>query len=218
MNETISICIIEDHQFIIDGIKRMLKSEIQFKVVQEFTDPLLALEAISNKKKLMDLIICDISMPMISGIDLMRKFKELNPEQKLLALTMHEETQYAKELYFIGVEGYLLKNSPKKKFIEAIQRIVEGKPAYDSNVLKRILSEVKDRKNQRDLSVLTEREIDVLKLIIQEKTSKEIAEQLNISKQTVDTHRKRIMQKTEVKGIIGLVKFAYANDLIVPKN
>lgn len=214
MKEPINICIIDDHQFIIDGVKRMLKSEPSFEVVLEFTNPLKALHFFQNKNKSVDLIICDISMPEMSGIELMKAIKSILPLHKILALTMHENLDFAKQLYQLEVEGYLFKNSEQKKFITAMKNVIAGKRVYENEILRQVIEEVKSTDDKIDLSVLTEREIEILKLIIEEKSSKTIAETLKISKQTVDTHRKHIIRKTKVNGIIGLIKFAYTNNLI----
>lgn len=214
MNLKKTICIVDDHQFIIDGIKRMLKSEETFIVDQEFTHPILALDFFSQKPIKVDLLICDISMPELNGIELMQRIKSINPGQKILALTMHEDIEFAKQLYLIGVEGYLFKNSSQDKFIEAINRILLGKTTFENSILQEVLKEVKSTNEKNDLTLLTEREVEILKLIVEEKSSKEIADALEISKQTVDTHRKHILKKTKVNGIIGLIKFAYANNLI----
>lgn len=214
MAKTIKICIVDDHQFIIDGIKRMLNAEAEIEVVQEFTNPLLALHFFKERSSSFDLLICDISMPQLSGMELMENIKTIQPHQKTMALTMHEDIEFAKRLYLLGVEGYLFKNSPQEKFIEAIFRIIHGKTAFENGILRQVIEQVRSDKDKIDLSVLTDREIQILKLIVEEKSSKEIAKQLDISKQTVDTHRKHIIKKTKVSGIIGLIKFAFANDLI----
>lgn len=214
MKEPINICIIDDHQFIIDGVKRMLKSEPSFEVVLEFTNPLRALHFFQYENKSVDLIICDISMPEMSGIKLMKAIKSINPLHKILALTMHESLEFAKQLYQLEVEGYLFKNSEQKKFIKAMKNVISGMRVYENEILRQVIEEVKSTDDRIDLSVLTEREIEILKLIIEEKSSKAIAETLKISKQTVDTHRKHIIRKTKVNGIIGLIKFAYTNHLI----
>jgi DNA-binding NarL/FixJ family response regulator len=215
LKKQVEICIVDDHQFIIDGIKRMLVSEDLLNISSEFTSSREALNAIKTNQINPDLLISDISMPEMDGFELIKSVKAFKPELKILALTIHDNTSYIRDIYFLKAEGYLLKSSSKEQFIEAINRIANNGLAYSSEMLTKLLQEVQRTKEDQNLiERLTERELEILKLIVQEKTSQEIGDELEISKQTVDTHRKHIMQKTEVKSIIGLVKLAYENGLV----
>ena len=215
MSELVTICLVDDHQFIIDGIKRMLVSETNFKISHEYTNSAEALRAIKNAEIKPDLLITDLSMPEIDGFELIEQVKQSQPDIKVLALTIHDNTSYIRDIYYLKAEGYLLKSSSKEEFIEAINRIMDNGLAYSAELLNKLLIEVQRTKEDHNLiERLTERELEILKLIVQEKTSQEIGDELEISKQTVDTHRKHIMQKTEVKSIIGLVKLAYEHNLI----
>ena len=215
MKDRVEICLVDDHQFIIDGIKRMLVSEERLNISSEFTNSKEALKAIESNQIKPDLLISDISMPEMDGFELIKRVKTFNPTLKILALTIHDNTSYIRDIYFLKAEGYLLKSSSKEQFIEAINRIMNDGLAYSSELLNKLLQEVhRTKEDQNLIERLTERELEILKLIVQEKTSQEIGEELEISKQTVDTHRKHIMQKTEVKSIIGLVKLAYEHGLV----
>lgn len=206
---TYQICLIDDHQFIIDGIKRMLASETNLEISNEYVNSLEAWMDIKSGKINPDLVITDISMPDLDGFELISRIKNHNPKLKVLALTIHDNTSFIRDIYYLKAEGYLLKNSDKEAFVFAINRILENGLAYSSELLSKLLHEVKRKKEELNLvDQLTEREQEILKYIIQEKTSQEIGELLEISKQTVDTHRKHIMQKTKVKSIVGLVKLA----------
>ncbi|KAA3653057.1 MAG: DNA-binding response regulator [Bacteroidetes bacterium] len=206
---TYQICLIDDHQFIIDGIKRMLASETNLEISNEYVNSMEAWMDIKSGKINPDLVITDISMPDLDGFELISRIKNHNPKLKVLALTIHDNTSFIRDIYYLKAEGYLLKNSDKEAFVFAINRILENGLAYSSELLSKLLHEVKRKKEELNLvDQLTEREQEILKYIIQEKTSQEIGELLEISKQTVDTHRKHIMQKTKVKSIVGLVKLA----------
>lgn len=206
---TYQICLIDDHQFIIDGIKRMLASETNLEISNEYVNSMEAWMDIKSGKINPDLVITDISMPGLNGFELISRIKNHNPKLKVLALTIHDNTSFIRDIYYLKAEGYLLKNSDKEAFVFAINRILENGLAYSSELLSKLLHEVKRKKEELNLvDQLTEREQEILKYIIQEKTSQEIGELLEISKQTVDTHRKHIMQKTKVKSIVGLVKLA----------
>ena len=206
---TYQICLIDDHQFIIDGIKRMLASETNLEISNEYVNSMEAWMDIKSGKINPDLVITDISMPDLDGFELISRIKNHNPKLKVLALTIHDNTSFIRDIYYLKAEGYLLKNSDKEAFVFLLNLILENGLAYSSELLSKLLHEVKRKKEELNLvDQLTEREKEILKYIIQEKTSQEIGELLEISKQTVDTHRKHIMQKTKVKSIVGLVKLA----------
>ncbi len=215
MNNPKQIVLIDDHQFIIDGIKRMLINEEGLQICKEYNHGLLAILDLESGHVKPDLVITDISMPELDGFELIRRLKAFNPDIKILALTMHDNSSFVKEIYFMDVEGYLLKSSKKEDFIEAIDKILGGNSYYDPEMLRMVLKEVRqNQKSSNKALKLSNRELEILQLIVDERTSLEIAEELGISKQTVDTHRKNILNKTDSKSIVGLIKFAYENDLI----
>jgi len=148
-------------------------------------------------------------MPGMKGIELVKTIKEKFPSVKLIVITMHNEVEIISEILQAEAEGYILKNSGKADLLNAVINVLNGKTHYDAEVIDLFLKNVKKEKRiQEKLKPLSERELQVLQLIIQEFTSKEIAGQLSISKQTVDTHRISIMQKTGAKTLVGLIKYA----------
>jgi DNA-binding NarL/FixJ family response regulator len=207
MNSKAAILIADDHQLFLDGLKLILRNQPAFQVVAEALNGQQVLDILV--KEPIDLAILDLNMPGIKGIDLVKTVKQKFPETKVLVITMHQEQEIISEILLAEAEGYILKNSGKKELTEAISDILTGKTHYENEVLNLMLEKVKtDKKTEELKKNLSERELEILSLIVQEYTSKEIAEKLFISKQTVDTHRLNIMHKTGAKTLVGLIKYA----------
>jgi len=207
MNNKATILIADDHALFLDGLKLILKKHRGIEIVAEAFSgkELLALLA----QQPVDLIITDLSMPGIKGAELVKQIKGLYPATKLIVLTMHDEEEMVAEIIYAEAEGYILKNSGKAVVLKAVDDVLAGKTHYDENVMELFMKNIrKEKKITEKIRPLTEREMEVLQLIVQEFTSKEIAEKLYISKQTVDTHRINIMQKTGAGTLVGLIKYA----------
>ncbi len=211
--ETIKILIVDDHQMFIDGVKALLRKEKNFEIIGEALngeDALLFLEG-NN----IDILITDISMPGMSGVELTKKIKKAKPEIKVLVLTMFNDRQVISEIIMAEAEGYILKNTGKQELIFALEKIADNGTYFSNEIVNIMLESPNDSNIKTDVSidVLTERELEILKLICLELTSEQIAEKLFISKRTVDTHRKNIIDKTEIHTLVGLIKFALRNKL-----
>lgn len=154
-----------------------------------------------------DILLTDIEMPGMSGIELSRQVKEIYPDTRVIALSMFDKREIIGELLATGAEGYLLKDIEKKELVEAISRVSEGEYYYSGSVAKVMMRSLSDK------DLLTRREKEIIKLIVLEKTNAEIAAQLFISEHTVESHRKNIFRKTQAKSIVGLIKYAYENKL-----
>ena len=214
MNDKLRILLVDDHQMVMDGIKAMLRKEEQLEIIGEAFNGREAIKFIEQSEKL-DFVITDISMPEMDGIELTKYIKQHNPDLPVLVLTMYNEPDIINEIVLAEAEGYILKNTGKKELMEAVNRIVNGGTFFSNEVVQTMMSNYQsERKNDNNTKVLSERELEIVKLICDEKTTNEIAEQLFISPRTVDTHRKNITKKTGVKTIVGLIKFAIANQLI----
>lgn len=208
----IRILIADDHQMFIDGLKALLKREKELLVIGEVSSGLHALEFISHTQP--DLLITDISMPGMNGVELTRWVKQHYPEVKVLVVTMYNDREIVNEILMSEAEGYILKNTGKQELINAIKRIANDSTYYSSEVLNIMMTRLKKQKNiEKNTALLTPREVEIVKLIMEELSSEEIADKLFISKRTVDTHRKNIIQKTNTRTIVGLLKFAIENNL-----
>lgn len=215
--DRIKILIVDDHQLIINGIKVMIEPVEDFQIIGECNDGNSAVELAIKLQP--NVIIMDISMPGISGIEATKLILKNNPEIKVLALTQHEESEYVLQLLNAGGFGYLLKNSRKEEFIEAIFSVSKGVKYFSkkiSNLLLNNLLETNaiEKSTVRTKITLTKREREITQKIAEEMSNQQIAEQLNISLRTVETHRRNIMQKLNVKNAVSLVRYAVQHNLV----
>lgn len=214
--ETIKILLADDHKIVRDGIISLLANEKEFEIIAEAEDGYVLLDIL--KQKQVDIIIMDISMPKMNDIECTLKVKQLYPDIQILILSMYNEEQYVNEVFKSGASGYILKNSGKEELIKAVKSVASGSPYYSPEVTQTyIKSLVKpapmNSKIDNIVNELTSREVEVLKLIVNEFSNHEIAEKLFISVRTVDAHRRNLLFKIGAKNTAGLVKFALANDL-----
>jgi DNA-binding NarL/FixJ family response regulator len=216
MSDEIKIVIADDHQMFIDGVRSLLRKEKKFVFVHESLNGEDAFDYISSNK--VDLLITDISMPRLSGTELTKKVKHEFPDVKVLVLTMFNDSAIISEILQVEAEGYILKNTGKNELMNAITKIMDNGTFYSNEVLNTMLSQTikKSRKLIPEKEKLTTRELEILKLICEEYTTADIAEKLFISPRTVDTHRKNILEKSGSKTIVGLIKYAFENNIILP--
>jgi len=211
------ILIADDHNFIIDGIKSMLIEEKDLEVIGEAAN---GEEAIQKTKELEpDLIVMDISMPIISGIEATKIITQQFPNIKILALTQHDESEYIFQFIKAGGLGYLLKNSKKHEFLDAIETLMKGEKYFSSKIsnllMNNFLSAKEEEQNDPNKKIpLTRRELEIIKLIASDISNNEIADELNLSLRTVETHRRNIMQKLNMKSVVALVRYAIQNKLV----
>lgn len=203
------ILLVDDHTILLDGVKSLLGREEDLQVVGQAGSAEAALEFL--KKQDVDLIITDYSMPGMDGLSLLNTVKRIAPDTKIILLSMHDEVHLVKEILKAGVNGYVLKKDTHKELLSAIHDVKNGKVYLSSDVNKMLITNLN---NPDEGKLLTDREREILKLIAKEYTNKNIAEELFISERTVETHRKNIFRKTGTNSLVGLIKFAYANNLI----
>ncbi len=213
MEDEVKIVIADDHQMFIDGVKSLLKKEKKFNFVYEALNAEEALNFIGSNQ--IDLLITDISMPGMSGTELTKKIKQHFPTIKVLVLTMYNDSAIINEILQSEAEGYILKNTGKQELLTAITKIMDNGTFYSNEVISQLLKDNKKKINSPPIKeALTVRELEILKLVCEEYTTADIAEKLFISPRTVDTHRKNILEKTQSKTIIGLIKYAFENNII----
>jgi DNA-binding NarL/FixJ family response regulator len=214
MEQNINILVVDDHQIVIDGIISMLRSNERFYIKNFAHNAEDALKIISADPAGFDVVITDISLSCMNGIILCKKIKELDHRIKVLILTMHNDIAYVKDALACEADGYLLKNNGRNEFIKALDALIDKGSYFSHEIVPLLYQEVSQSKKPHDCVKLTPREQEVLKLILAENSSREIAEKLYISKQTVDSHRLSLMQKTESKSVVGLIKYALLHHLI----
>ncbi|MFM9985425.1 MAG: response regulator [Flavobacteriales bacterium] len=212
MNALAQIILADDHQLVTDGLRMLLSTRPEWTVKGEARNGADLLALLDNTP--CDLIITDLSMPGMRGTDLIKNIKAQHPEIPVLVLTMHDEQEIVQEILLSEAEGYLLKNSGKEEVLLAVDNLLNGKTHYASSLLVNLLQDYKQSKRQEEsIKPLSPRELEILQLIVAEYNSREIADKLFISKQTVDTHRNHIMEKTGSKTLVGLIKYAILNNI-----
>ncbi len=213
MNKT-KLFIVDDHQMLIDGLKALLLNEIQYIIIGEATKATVALELINND--IPDIVLTDINMPEMDGIEFTRLLLSKHPKIKVIALSMFGEKSTISEMLDAGVSGYILKNTGKKELVDALRKVADGGKFFSDEVVAEMMKAMSEqiKLKQEEVKVhLTDREKEIIKLIAQEYSNARIGETLFISERTVETHRKNIFKKTDTKSVVGLIKYAIENKL-----
>ncbi len=209
METAIKIVLVDDHQIVLDGLKSLLDADDAFEVLAAVNSGEQAL--ITLEKNQPHILLSDFSLPGINGLELSTIVKEKYPSVKRVLLSMHDEAHLIRQIMKTGVDGYLLKSIEQVELKQALRQIYSGLPYMSPEITKMILTDLSGDKKEE---LLTERELEILKLIVKEYSNKAIAEKLFISERTVETHRKNIFRKTNTGSLVGLVKFAFAQNLV----
>jgi len=204
--QKITILLVDDHKLIRDSWAFILNSDSRFLVVGETSSGEKAIEIASEKKP--KIILMDVNMSPVNGFDATKQIHKTSPDSKVIAVSMHTMPAYAKRMMQLGAMGYVTKNSSKEEMITAIVEVSNGKK-YICNEVKAILAdqELDENPDTADLNNLSRRELDIIQLIKEGHSSKEIALQLDISLKTVEVHRYNILKKLKLKNTAALVNF-----------
>jgi len=210
--EKITILLVDDHKLIRDSWAFILNSDPHFLVVGETSSGQEAIEIAKDQKPA--IILMDVNMTPINGFDATRQIHKISPESKVIAVSMHTMPAYAKRMIQVGAKGYVTKNSSKDELITAILEVYSGKK-YICNEVKNILAEQElDQTGvEANLNNLSQRELDIIRLIKEGRSSREIAENMEISLKTVEVHRYNILKKLKLKNSAALVNFMNAKGL-----
>lgn len=212
----IRILVVDDHTILRAGLRMMLNAQPDMEVIGEAQDGRQALQEAQRLQP--DVILMDITMPDVNGIEATRHIKRVLPEVKILMLTMHEHDEYVFQALRAGASGYMLKEAADTELITAIHVIKSGQfylsPTAQSVVVGDYLQRVRTGEERDSYSCLTEREREILKLVAEGHTNNQIAERLIISPKTVDTHRTHIMDKLNLHSRAELVKYAMRRGLL----
>lgn len=218
--DNIRVLIVDDHQLMIEGLKVLLEDEESISKVYGANSSDMAFELLEKYE--IDVVLMDVNMPKVTGIEATELMKEKFPNIKVVALTMHDDISIITRMIKAGASGYLLKRTQMNEVLEAIKTVYHNKKYLSNNTQKIIMDNLmsaddllKDEKDEKP--ILSARELEVLKLIAQEFTNEEIGEKLFISERTVEAHRRNIFIKTKTKSIVGLMKYAIINGLITVK-
>ncbi len=211
--EKISLAIVDDHQIVIDGIKSLLFGHPEFVVEIESTQPEKIQQLLAIHPA--DILLTDIMMPVMNGAELAKNVHAEFPETKILALSMSGQGDLVNQMIDeSNIAGYVLKNIGKQELLKALEKISRGGVYFSQEVLDEMIKASEKKKNSEEVR-LTLREIEIIRLIEKEYSNKQIADSLFISERTVETHRKNIFRKTKTASLIGLIKYAYEQKLIV---
>lgn len=206
----IKVVLVDDHHIVLDGLESLLQQDQEFHVMASLHSGEEVLEFLKTQQP--QILLSDYTLPGISGLDFFKQVRRNYPQVKIIVLSMHDEAQIIKSVLKEGVEGYLLKNIQHSELKAAIRHVAQGLPYVSPEVTRLLMEEMNKPKETQEL--LTERELDVLRLIAKEFSNKEIADKLFISERTVETHRKNIFRKTKTSSLVGLIKFAYDQKLV----
>jgi two-component system response regulator NreC len=213
---TIRILIADDHGVLRAGLRALLSAESELEVIEEATN---GDEALKLAKELQpDIVLMDISMPGATGIDVTRRLKQIMPDVRILILTVHEDEGLLQEAIQAGASGYIVKRAVESELIDAIRAVWRGDlyvhPTMTRALFKDISSPALTKTKDAPVETLTPREIDVLQLIAQGYTNRQMADMLSISVRTVESHRSNLMGKLNMHSRVELVRYARENDLI----
>ncbi|NOS91247.1 MAG: response regulator transcription factor [Cyclobacteriaceae bacterium] len=209
MDDAIKIVLVDDHRIVLDGLKRLLDNDEDFYVVAAVSSAEEALKVLA--KQPIDLLLTDYTMQGMTGLELANHVKEHYPHIKRVLLSMHDEAHLIKQIMKAGVDGYLLKSIQESELKQALKQIMNGLPFVSPEITKLMMADLSSGKKEE---LLTDREQEILRLIVKEFPNKQIADKLFISERTVETHRKNIFRKTNTGSIVGLVKFAFEHNLV----
>ncbi|MFD2914847.1 response regulator transcription factor [Psychroserpens luteus] len=199
----IRLAIAEDHQSLIDGIKLLLEYEDDISIIGTANDGEELLEIVEKKRP--TVVLTDIRMPKMDGIEATKRIIESNPEIKVLAFSMFDQTDAIQQMLDAGAKGYILKNSSLNEVLSAIRSVSNGETYFDANINTNVINSENSTKTK---GILTKRQIEILELIGLGKTSREIADELFIGIHTVDTHRKNMARILGLSGKGELMRYA----------
>ncbi len=204
----IKLILADDHKLFREGVRSILESSEDFEIIDEVANGRALISSLREKET--DVIILDISMPGLSGIEATRLIKKEYPCLKILILSMHSEESFIRSAIEAGASGYLPKEIDHNELIEAIHIIHEGGNYYSKDISNKLINSYLNKEKQN----LTPREKEIVALVCDGLTNKEIADRLSISVRTVDCHKNNILQKLGLRSSVDLVKYAIKNQLI----
>lgn len=207
--DILKILLVDDHAIITDGLRSVLNAQENYEVVGTVNSAEEAIKFLDREP--VDLMVSDYSLPGMDGLGLVRYAKKGHPDLLVIILSMHRESHLVKEILKEGILGYVLKDDPSQELLQAIEKAKSGKVYLSDDINKMLIESLHF---QQDQKLFSDREREILKLIAQEHSSKQIANVLFISERTVESHKRNMMKKAGTNTSIGLVNFGYQNNLI----
>jgi DNA-binding NarL/FixJ family response regulator len=212
-SKKIRIVLADDHRIVREGIRSSLAGSRFIQIVGEAADGKTALQKIKDLSP--DVVLMDLNMPQMSGLDATKVVRDKFPKTKVIALTMHASREYVSEILRSGAKGYVLKDTTPEQLVEAIQSVANGEAFFSPSVSELLLQEYSEGRIEKPTKeILSGREKQVLTSIASGKTNKEIAADLKISVRTVETYRARLMRKTKARNAAELTRYALKINLV----
>jgi len=211
---SIKILLADDHKIVRDGLKSLIKKEVGMEVIGEADNGRKTVQLARDLEP--EIIIMDISMPDLNGIEATRQIVADSPDVKIIALSMHSDKRYVKGVLSAGASGYLLKDSAFEELVEAIRTVDTGRFYLSAGIVGVVVKDYVGSQANKDAltsDILSAREREVLQLLAEGKSTKEIASDLHVSVKTIETHRQNIMQKLNIHTIAGLTRYAIREGL-----
>jgi DNA-binding NarL/FixJ family response regulator len=215
--KTTRILIADDHHLVAESLCLLLGAVEGFAIMGSVNNGWQALDFVEKNE--VDIVLADLHMPLLSGIEMTAKLKYTAPNTRCILLTMSEEAEHIRQGLQVGIYGYVMKSAEKPELIEAIRTVAKGEKYFSERIVRK-LAEIPETESPtgkmriEDIGLLTKREIEILKLIAQDHSNAEIADQLSISATTVETHRRNLMKKLGVNSAIGLMRWGLKNGVL----
>jgi DNA-binding NarL/FixJ family response regulator len=221
MKEKIYVHVADDHKILIEGIIAVINTDKDIEIKGYSLTGKEVIDWFSKKENNADILILDISMPILDGFQVLKYFKKNKIDQKVIVLSSYDDSRIVQEVLSLGCKGYISKNEAGEHILRAVKSVSKGEQYYSTDIqsilLKSLSGEIVTKGEIPDkfrIDSLTERELDVLKLIMKEYSSLQIAERMFLSVYTIETYRKSLLKKLNVKNSVGLAMYAYKNKII----
>ena len=208
----INILMVDDHSIVREGLRRIIEEKEEMKVASEATTGEEALHLIS--KEIFDIVLLDISMPGKNGLQTLKEIKKYKSTIPILMLSMHAEEQYALRAIKAGASGYLTKDSAPEQLVIAIKKVCSGRKYISPEVAELLATDLYHKENKQSHEYLSDREFEIMKLLVKGHSARKMATALSISDKTVSTYRSRIMKKMHMSNISELIHYAIENNLV----
>lgn len=221
MKEKIYVHVADDHKIVIDGLIAVINTDKNIEVSEYSLTGKQVTDWFDNEENKADVLILDITMPVLDGIGVLKYFRKNKIKQKVIILSSYDDLKIVQEMLKLGCRGYITKNNAGEHIIEAIKAVAKGEQYFSDDIQRMLLKTLSgqqvaegDLPDDFLLETLTERELEVLKLITKQFNTPEIADKLNVSISTIDSHRKKLLKKLKVKNAVGLAMYAVKNKVV----